>query len=93
MKNRLKNGDEIVVLSGEHRGERGKILQILPRKERVLVEGINMIKRHQKKESDNKNPEGGIIEREAPIHVSNVMKADRYDGRREGKESEVGESA
>ena len=85
MKNRLKNGDEVVILSGEHKGERGKILQVLPSRERVLVEAINMIKRHQKKESDTKNPEGGIIEREAPIHLSKVMKADVYDQRRARK--------
>ncbi len=85
MKNRLKNGDEVVILSGEHKGERGKILQVLPSSERVLVEAINMIKRHQKKESDTKNPEGGIIEREAPIHLSKVMKADVYDQRRARK--------
>ena len=85
MKNRLKNGDEVVILSGEHKGERGKILQVLPSSERGLVEAINMIKRHQKKESDTKNPEGGIIEREAPIHLSKVMKADVYDQRRARK--------
>ncbi|AWT59371.1 MAG: 50S ribosomal protein L24 [Candidatus Moanabacter tarae] len=85
MKNRLKNGDEVVILSGEHKGERGKILQVFPRRERVLVEAINMIKRHQKKESDTKNPEGGILEREAPIHLSKVMKADLYDQRRATK--------
>lgn len=91
MRDQFKNGDEVVVLSGEHKGERGKILQILPRRERVLVEGINMIKRHQKKESDTKNPEGGILEREAPIHLSNVMKANRYDERRERKRKVTGD--
>lgn len=92
MKNRLKNGDEVVILSGDHKGERGKILQVLPRRERVLVEAINMIKRHQKKESDTKNPEGGILEREAPIHLSNVMKADLYDQRKARKNIGDGES-
>lgn len=80
MKLKIKAGDEVVILAGNERGERGKVLQVLPRKERVLVEGINKRKHHEKKSEEN--PEGAIVERECPIHLSNVMLAGRYDEKR-----------
>ncbi len=72
-KTHVKRGDEVVVISGNHRGETGKVLQVLPEKGHVIVEGVRMIKKHTK--PNQMNPEGGIIEREGPIHISNVKKA------------------
>lgn len=66
----VKKGDEVVVISGNHTGARGKILQVLPKKERVLIEGVRLIKKHMRKSQDN--PQGSIAEREGPIHISNV---------------------
>jgi len=75
----VKKGDEVVVIAGSEKGRRGKILEVNTKKQRVLVEGLKMIKRHTKK-----NPQaqqGGIIEREGTIHISNVMLAARFDQR------------
>ena len=74
----IKKGTEVVVISGEHKGSRGKILQVQTKQQRALVEGINLRKRHQKKTQDQ---EAAIVEREAPIHLSNLMAATRYDER------------
>jgi large subunit ribosomal protein L24 len=76
----VKKGEEVVVISGTELGKRGRVISVLGRKERVIVEGIKMIKRHTKKNRDN--PEGKIVEREGSIHISNVMLASRYDERR-----------
>lgn len=83
MKTRIKTGDEVVVISGANRGARGKVLKVSYKQSRILVEGVNKKFNYQKREADRDNPEGGIIEREAPIHISNVMRADYYDARRE----------
>lgn len=77
----VKKGDEVVVISGTERGKRGRVLQVLPRKQRVLVEGAKIIKRHVKQRRDPNAPQGGIIEREGSIHISNVMVAKAYDDR------------
>jgi large subunit ribosomal protein L24 len=77
MKRKIKAGDEVVVISGNHRGDRGKVIQVQPRVDRILVEGINKRKHHERKTQDN--PEGAIVERENSIHLSNVMLASRYD--------------
>jgi large subunit ribosomal protein L24 len=66
----LKKGDRVSVLTGKDKGKEGKVLQVLRKVERVVVEGINVVKRHQK--PSNANQTGGIIEKEAPIHISNV---------------------
>ena len=66
----VKKGDEVQVISGNHRGASGKVLQVLPRKQQVLIEGIRLIKKTQRKSQDN--PNGAIITREGPIHISNV---------------------
>jgi len=66
----VKRGDTVQVISGNHRGSSGKILQVLPAKAQVVIEGVRMIKKHQRKSQDN--PNGAIIEREGPIHISNV---------------------
>lgn len=72
IKTHVKKNDEVVVISGNHRGEKGKVLQVFPEKDQVLVEGVRMIKKHTRKSQDR--PEGGIIEREGPIHISNVKR-------------------
>lgn len=72
-KTHVKKGDEVVVISGNNRGQTGRILQVFPEKGQVLVEGVRMIKRHTK--PNQLNPEGGIIEKEGPIHISNVKLA------------------
>ena len=77
----VRKGDQVEVISGNHRGSTGKVLEVMARKQRVLVEGVRMIKRHLKKSQDN--PQGKIAEREGPIHISNVKVVERKE--REGK--------
>ena len=77
----VKKGDEVVIISGTERGKRGRVLQVLPRKQRVLVEGAKMMKRHVKQRRDPNAPQGGIIEREGSVHISNVMKVADFDAR------------
>ncbi|MBN2309659.1 MAG: 50S ribosomal protein L24 [Candidatus Hydrogenedentes bacterium] len=67
----IRKGDTVVVITGKYKGRRGRVLGVLPSEQRVLVEGVNMIKRHTR--PTNRNQQGGIVEREAPIHLSNVM--------------------
>ena len=76
----VKRNDVVVVLSGTERGKRGRVLQVLPEKQRVIVEGAKIIKRHTRK--SQAHPQGAIVEREGSIHISNVMLAERYDARR-----------
>ena len=66
----VKKGDQVEVISGNHKGAVGKILQVLPKKSQVLIEGVRLIKKHTRKSQDQ--PQGAIIEREGPIQVSNV---------------------
>jgi large subunit ribosomal protein L24 len=66
----VKRGDVVVVISGSHKTKQGKILEILPKKQRAIVEGVAMIKRHEKK--SDKNPTGRIVEREGSVHISNL---------------------
>jgi large subunit ribosomal protein L24 len=70
----VRKGDTVVVVAGKERGKRGKVLRVLKAKGRVLIEHINMIKKHQR--PTQKLRQGGIIEREGPIHLSNVMLVD-----------------
>ena len=83
--NRIKlhvhKGDNVEVISGNFRGSSGKVLEVIARKQRVLIEGVRMIKKHLKKSQDN--PQGKIAEREGPIHISNVRVLER--GERAGK--------
>ena len=67
----IRKNDTVVVIRGEYKGRRGRVLEIYPKKERLLIEGVNMMKRHTK--PSTRNQSGGIVEREAPIHISNVM--------------------
>jgi len=73
----IKRGDEVVVIAGAHKGKTGKILEVLAAKQRARIEGVAMIKRHQKKSQEN--PNGAIVEREGSVHVSNLMLKARYD--------------
>jgi large subunit ribosomal protein L24 len=74
---RIRKGDEVQVISGKDKGKRGKVLEVLPKEERVLVEGLNMVKRHTKPRPPK--VQGGVIERPAPIHWSNVALLDPAD--------------
>lgn len=67
----IRKNDTVVVIRGKYKGRRGRVLATYPKKERLLVEGVNIIKRHTK--ASSRNQQGGIVEREAPIHFSNVM--------------------
>lgn len=78
-KTSLKKGDQVVVISGKDRGKRGGILKVIPKDGAVLVEKVNMIKRHTK--PTKINPQGGIIEKEAPLHISKVMMVDPATGK------------
>jgi len=75
MKFHVKKGDEVEVISGNFKGSSGKILEVIPSKQRVLVEGVRIIKKHLRKSEDN--PQGKIAEREGPIHISNVKLVER----------------
>lgn len=68
---KIKKNDTVMVIAGNDRGKTGKVLKVFPKESRVIVEGINLRKRHTK--PSQKNPQGGILEKEAPIHISNVM--------------------
>ena len=75
----VKKGEVVVVLAGKEKGKRGKIIAVLRKKQRVIVEGVQMIKRHMRKSQDH--PQGAIVEREGTIHLSNVMRVDQFDAR------------
>lgn len=72
-KTHVKKGDSVTVISGNHKGKSGRVLRVLVKKDQVLVEGVRMIKKHAAKSQDR--PQGGIIEREGPLHISNVKKS------------------
>jgi large subunit ribosomal protein L24 len=81
---RVRSGDEVQIISGKDRGKRGKVLRTEPAKQRVYVEGLNMVKRHMRPQAgadQREAPIGGVIEREGPVHVSNVMLIDPKAGR------------
>ena len=68
---KVRKSDNVVVIAGNYVGKNGKVLKVFREKSRVIVEGVNIIKRHAR--PSQKNPQGGIVQKEAPIHVSNVM--------------------
>ncbi len=87
----VKKGDQVEVISGNFKGSSGKILEVMPSKHRVLIEGVRMIKKHLRKSQDN--PQGKIAEREGPIHISNVKLIEQESGKEnqdevEGKKAE-----
>ncbi|MBI2431331.1 MAG: 50S ribosomal protein L24 [Candidatus Hydrogenedentes bacterium] len=67
----IRKGDTVLVIRGKYKGRRGRVLEVYPKKERLLVEGVNIMKRHTR--PSTRSQSGGIVERERPIHVSNVM--------------------
>jgi large subunit ribosomal protein L24 len=78
---KIKKGDTVEVISGKDAGKRGRVLVADPSKQRVVIEGVNMIKRHTRP-NPSKRVQGGIVEREAPIHASNVMVVSPDSGQR-----------
>ena len=87
----VRKGDNVEVISGNFRGSSGKVLEVLPKKQRVLIEGVRLIKKHLKKSQDN--PQGKIAEREGPIHISNVRVLERGEKAAKGKTSKKKEKA
>lgn len=77
--NRVKTGDLVYVISGRQKGKTAKVLRVMPKEERVVLEGLNKVKRHKKPTKDN--PKGQIVDIEAPIHLSNVMPIDSSTGK------------
>ena len=73
----IKRNDVVVVIAGSHKGKSGKVLELLPAKQRVRVEGVAMMKRHMKKSQEN--PNGSIVEREGSVHVANLQKKAVFD--------------
>ena len=67
---KIKKNDKVLVIAGEHKGSQGKVFKVLRDQKKVLIEGVNLIKKHAK--PNTQNPQGGVIEKEAPIHISNV---------------------
>ena len=74
----IKKGDTVIVITGNYKGQKGRVLEVIRKSERAIVEGVNMIKKHTK--PDAKNPQGGIIEKESSIHISNLMLVDPKTG-------------
>jgi large subunit ribosomal protein L24 len=81
LKFHVKRGDTVQVISGNHRGSSGRILKVLPDKAQVIIEGVRLIKKHQRKTQDN--PSGAIVQREGPIHISNVKIVERATSEKE----------
>ena len=75
---KIRKGDKVVVLTGKDKGRSGEVIQVMPKEDRAVVRGINVVKRHQRQTA---NQEGGIISKEAPIHLSNIAVADPKDGK------------
>ena len=74
---KIRRDDTVPVISGNDKGKRGRVLRVIPEQDRLIVEGIRMMKKHTK--PTQRDPQGGIVEREAPIHVSNVMVIDLHN--------------
>ena len=74
----IKKGDTVVVITGNDKGRKGSVLEVIRKTDRAIVEGVNMIKKHTKPNA--KSPQGGIIEQEAPVHISNLMLVDPKSG-------------
>ncbi|GIO15307.1 50S ribosomal protein L24 [Cohnella xylanilytica] len=75
----VKKDDNVIVISGKDKGKKGRVIAAYPRENRVLVEGVNLVKKHTRPNANN--PQGGIVEQEAPIHASNVMHVDPKTGK------------
>ncbi|MGM0496346.1 MAG: 50S ribosomal protein L24 [Bacteroidota bacterium] len=77
-KSHIKKGDTVYVNTGESRGQQGRVLEVMRKQNKALVEGVNLVSKHTKPNSDN--PQGGIIKKEAPVHLSNLMVVDPSTG-------------
>ena len=75
---KIKKGDNVIVLAGRDKGKRGEVFQVMPKEERALVRGVNMVRRHQKQSAQD---QGGIVSKEATIHLSNLALEDPKDGK------------
>jgi large subunit ribosomal protein L24 len=75
---KIKKGDKVVVLTGRERGKSGEVIKVMPKEDRALVRGVNMVKRHQRQTAAQ---EGGIVAKEASLHLSNLAVADPKDGK------------
>jgi large subunit ribosomal protein L24 len=75
---KIKKGDKVVVLTGRDKGRSGEVIRVIPKEDRAVVRGVNIVKRHQRQ---TMKEEGGIIRKEAPIHLSNLAVADPQDGK------------
>ncbi|WP_224483774.1 50S ribosomal protein L24 [Robertkochia aurantiaca] len=78
MKLKIKSGDTVRVIAGDHKGSEGKVLRVDREKNKAIVEGVNLVKKHEKPSAQN--PQGGIVEKEAPIHISNLSLIDPKSG-------------
>ena len=76
---KIKKGDQVMVITGESKGQKGRVLDVIRAKERVLVEGINLVSKHTKPNA--KAPQGGIVKKEAPVHISNLLVIDPASGK------------
>ncbi len=76
--NKIRKGDKVVILAGKDKGSTGEVIQVMPKEDKAVVRGINMVKRHQRQ---TQTQEAGIINKEAPIHLSNLGVADPKDGK------------
>ncbi|HYQ57017.1 MAG TPA: 50S ribosomal protein L24 [Draconibacterium sp.] len=74
----IKKGDTVVVIAGNSKGQKGRVLEVIRKNDRAIVEGVNMMKKHTKPNAET--PQGGIIEQEAPVHISNLMLVDPKTG-------------
>ncbi len=74
----IKKGDTVYVNTGEYRGQQGRVLEVIPKQNKALVEGVNLVSKHTKPNSDN--PQGGILKKEAPVHISNLLLVDPTSG-------------
>lgn len=74
----IKKGDSVIVITGEAKGQQGRVLEVLVKKRRAIVEGVNMVSKHTKPNAQN--PQGGILKKEAPIHISNLLLVDPSSG-------------
>ncbi len=79
MSAKVRKDDRVEVISGEHRGQQGRVLRVIPKRDMVVIEGVNLVYRHLR--PTRRNPQGGRIRKEAPLHVSNVLPVDPKTGR------------
>ncbi|RNC89294.1 MAG: 50S ribosomal protein L24 [Allomuricauda sp.] len=88
MKLKIKSGDTVTVIAGDHKGSEGKVLRVDREKNKAIVEGVNIVKKHEKPSAQN--PQGGITEKEAPIHISNLSLMENGEAVRVGYEIKDG---